>query len=183
MLRERSDGAALWQGFVKAVQTTVLPGQRDLDADFSDATEYLAFFRGALESALFPHALCPQRAESLGISNRTSAWEWVAPETKTHVSDLHRLLADSLDSVAGIFSNASTLVGNYRPPPCITTDVAPEWSDSWMLIIEQRVTRRGWPFWDSATGSAPASPSVTLIRALAQRNRSRSNRRYLRARS
>ena len=50
-LRERSDGAALWRGCVKAVQTTVFPGRRDLNADFSGATKYLAFFQGTLEFA------------------------------------------------------------------------------------------------------------------------------------
>ena len=37
VLRGRSDGAAVRQGFVKAVQTTVFPARRDLQGDLSDA--------------------------------------------------------------------------------------------------------------------------------------------------
>ena len=54
---------------------------------------------------------------------------------------------------------------------------------SWVLINKQRVARRGWSFWGSGAESAPASPSVSLFRALVQRNRFRSHRRYLRTRS
>ena len=51
-----------------------------------------------------------------------------------------------------------------------------------MLINEQREARRGWSRWGAATYSAPDAPSVALFRPLAQRNPSRSRRRYLRAR-
>ena len=115
-LRERSDGAAAWQGFVNAVQTTVFPGQRGLMADFSGAAKYFAFFQGTLEFALFPHARCPQHDESLGILNRALAWEWVGSETQTHMGDLNWLRYNSLDYIADIFSNAFTPMRNCGLP-------------------------------------------------------------------
>ena len=182
VLRERSDGAALWQGFTNKAQTTVFPGRRDLMADFSDAAKHLAFLQGTLEFALFPQARWPQRATSLGILNHMLAWEWAASEIKTHVGDLNWLRANSLDSIADIFSDAFALVGTCRPPPYTSGEMGLECFDSWTLINEQRVARRGRPFRDSATESVPAPPSVTLFRALLQRNHSRSHRHYLRAR-
>ena len=65
VLRERSDVAAPWRGIVKAVQTTALPVQRDIEEDHSNAATYLTFFQGALGVVLFPHARRPQHAESL----------------------------------------------------------------------------------------------------------------------
>ena len=59
VLRERSGGAALRQGFIKAVRTTVFPVQCDVKEDFSDEAKYLTFFQGVLEFELFPHARCP----------------------------------------------------------------------------------------------------------------------------
>ena len=72
-------------------------------------------------------------------------WAWVASEITTQVGDLNWLHADILDSIADISPNALTLLGNCRFPLRSTADVAPKWFDSWMLINEQRVTRRGGP--------------------------------------
>ena len=73
VLRGRPDGAALWQGVMEAVQTTVFPVQRDIKEDFSDEAKNLSFFQGALEFAVFAHARCPQRAQCVGIFSRALA--------------------------------------------------------------------------------------------------------------
>ena len=116
VMRERPDGVVLRSGIVNAVQTAVFPRPQDLMAAFSDAAEYAAFLEGALELALFPHARLPQRATSLGIHNRTLAWDWVVAEIRTHLGDANWMHADSLDSIADIFSTALTLRGNCRFP-------------------------------------------------------------------
>ena len=48
-----SDGAALWRGVIKAVQTTVFPVQRDIKGDFSDVAKYLTFPREPSNSHYF----------------------------------------------------------------------------------------------------------------------------------
>ena len=165
VLRERSDGAALRQGSVDAVQTTVCPGQRDLLADFPDAAKYSAFFQGTFEFALCFHGRCPQRAASLGILIRMLAWEWVAPQTKARAGDSNWLHADSLGSIADIFPDTVTVIGNCLSPLYVAGEVALAWFDSWMLINEQGVARRGRFFGDSATDGASVALRFTLSRA------------------
>ena len=71
------------------------------------------------------------------------AWNWVTKEIRGEIGGGEWLHAESLDSFADIFSNAFTLIGNCRFPLYTTADKAQEWFDSWMLINEQRVARRG----------------------------------------
>ena len=151
VVRERSGGAALWGGLVKVVHATVVPAHRDIKEELSDAAKYSPLRQGALDFALFPHARCPQHAEFAGILNRALAWDWVASEIKTHVVDSNCSHADSLDPMVDIFSNTFTLIGNCRCPFYTSAEMAKERFDSGILINEQRVARRGWPRWDSAT--------------------------------
>ena len=130
VMRERPDGVVLRSGIVNAVQTAVFPRPQDLMAAFSDAAEYAAFLEGALELALFPHARLPQRATSLGIHNRTLAWDWVVSEIRTHVGAANWTHQDCFVSIADIFPNAVILTGKCRFPLYITGDVAREWNRS-----------------------------------------------------
>ena len=61
--------------------------------------------------------------------------------------------------------------------------MAQEWSESWKLINEQRVARRGWSFFGSSEEPATIRPPIHLFRTIVQREHARARRRYLRARS
>ena len=98
-----------------------------------------------------------------GINNRMQAWDWVASEMRTHVGDANWLHADSLDSFAGIFPNAFTLIGNRRFPLYVAGSMAQKWFDSWKLINEQRVARHGWPSWGSNAEAANVQPPMSLF--------------------
>ena len=85
MLRDSTQGEAVWSGIVDGVQAAVYPRERDLQAAPSEAGKYGAFFRGALEFAILPYARCPQYAASLGMRNRMLAWQWAAKEIRDNV--------------------------------------------------------------------------------------------------
>ena len=56
--------------------------------------------------------------------------EWMASDVKTHGGDVNWLHADSLDSIANIYSNAFTLIRNCRFPLYISADMVLERFDS-----------------------------------------------------
>ena len=65
VLRGNPHGEELRSGIANAARNTVFLRERDLKADLSDADRYVAFFKGALEFAIFPHARCLPYAASV----------------------------------------------------------------------------------------------------------------------
>ena len=124
--RGSSQGAKVWSRIINTANNTVLWRERDIKADLSDADKCSAFFAGTIEYAVFPHARCPQFAASLGIRNRTLAWQRVVKDIKANVGGGGRMLADCLGEIAIVFARAFAALGSYCFLLYITPDKAEE---------------------------------------------------------
>ena len=91
--------------------------------------------------------------------------------------------ANCLTAIADIFPEALTMGGNCRFPLYITGEMAEKWFDASRLINGQRTSRNGWSFLGSRAETNTVQPTLASFRSVAQRNPSRSDRRFLRARS
>ena len=106
----------------------------------------------------------------------------MASQIKDDVGNEQWMHANCLAAIADIFSRAFTMAGNCRFPLYITGEMAKEWFDVWRLINGRRMARNGWSFSGSSAETNTLQPTLAFSRSVAQRNHSRSRRRFLRAR-
>ena len=75
-LRASPDAARLWQRASAEIGSANLQVADQMDAVLSNSENYLKFFMGGLEFAIFPRARRPNLAASFCIENRDIAWGW-----------------------------------------------------------------------------------------------------------
>ena len=182
MLRPSPDAAHLWNSISYSAQTSVFPGPDPTDVVLSVTEKYPAFFLGTLEYALLPHARRPNFAASFGINNRDIDWKWMATQIETHVTDDAWAHSSAIVKIADIFARTYTMTGNCRFPHYFSKSEAEAWFDSWHSLDERRIGRLGWSSSGSDSDQASLRPSISLFRAIAERNHLRPRRRFLRAR-
>ena len=66
--------------------------------------QYMALMMGALEYAIFPHAIKPALASLVGIKSRETAWKWVVCQIKNNVTNESWVHALNLGKLAQAFS-------------------------------------------------------------------------------
>ena len=100
LLRDHPQGSPIWACFPGATNESLFPNSPETPVALSDVDYYLALLAGALEFAVFPHTRRLPRAESLGISTRSDAWQWVTNQIQENVNDGSRQHADSMGAIA-----------------------------------------------------------------------------------
>ena len=119
-LRASPDAARLWTHASEEIQSSVGLGTGKMDAGFSGAEEYIQFFMGTLEYAIFPHARSPVCAKSLGAANRGMARGWITDKITKNAMDANWIQAPNLSKIAGIFARTVVLMGKCRYPEYIS---------------------------------------------------------------
>ena len=90
--------------------------------------------------------------------------------------------ARSWTKIPGFVSRTFTIVGNCCFPLYIPREKAEEWFSISHLINEQRMARNEWSFSGPSTEQEAGLPTLALSQTVAERNRARSCRRFLRER-
>ena len=154
--------------------TTPDPGELFL----TNEDQYLALMMGALEYAIFPHAIKPAFASLVGILCRETAWQWVVCQIKTHVTNETWVHASNLGKLAQAFSKIFFAMGRCKFPIYLTRDKAEAWFDMWRIINETRMTRNNWSFLGENFDAL--HPTLRMFRSMAEQNQQRIHARYLR---
>ena len=141
----------------------------------------MSVMMGALEYAIFPHAIRPALSSSVGIKSRETAWQWVVRQIRNNVTNEAWVHASNLSKLAQAFSKVFFAMGRCKFPIYFTKDKADAWSDMWRMINETRMIRNNWSFLGENFDTL--HPSLKLFRSMAEQNQQRIRSRYLRTMS
>ena len=107
LLRDHPQVRGIRTSVSGAINDPLFPSNPEIAVDLSDADIYSARFAGVLEFALCLHTRGPPRAESLGITTRSEAWQWVTNLIQETANDSSWQHADSMGAFADISTRAS----------------------------------------------------------------------------
>ena len=146
LLEKSPDAIATIRQVLSALSSVDITNPDPGESFLTSEDQYVTLMMGALEYAIFPHAIRPALASLVGISSRETAWQWVVCQIKNNVTNEAWVHALNLGKLAQAFSEIFFAMGRCEFPIYLTRDKAEAWFDTWRIINETRMSHNNWSF-------------------------------------